>query len=305
MFLDLLVNGLFAGVPIAVAGLGFALIWYTSKEFHFLYGTLLAASAYIVYTLADAGVNLVLAFIIVMVLAAAFGALLKHQVYRRLGSPLSVLMLSFGLAIVLQNVLQIIYGPSDVVLSQDGLAATSITVIPGTDITRQGNDVLSLGLLIVLWIAVAVVMSRTDTGLAMQSVMTDPEAAQYVGVRPGRIRWIAYAVGSAIGALGGALSMLGAGVRPTTGFDVMLYAFMATFLAGGVLSRVPLWGLAIGVALSLVAYKLPTNFNTLIVFGLMLAYVISRRHISLARMNMANRALERAASRTSRATSGV
>ena len=287
MLLDLLVNGFFRGVPIAVAGLGFALIWYTSKEFHFLYGTLLAASGFGVYSLVAAGLPLVVAFVFVIIATGIFGALLKHQFYRRLGSPLSVLMFSFGLAIVLQNLLQIIYGPSDVVLPGNDLAETSVRVLPFTDITRQANDVLSLGLLIVLWIGVAVVMKRSDFGLALQSVMTDPEAAQYIGVRPDRIRWMAYAAGSGIGALGGALAMLGQGVRPTTGFDVMLYAFMATFLAGGALIRVPMWGLFIGIALALVAWQLPTNVSTLVVFALMLAYVVTRRHFARARTSMA------------------
>jgi branched-chain amino acid transport system permease protein len=288
VFLDLLVNGFFRGVPIAVAALGFALIWYTSKEFHFLYGTMLAASGYGVYSLAEAGLDLTLSFLTVMVLAALVGGVLKHQFYRRLGSPLSVLMFSFGLAIVVQNILQIIYGPSDVVLTNNGLAEQSVQVLPWADITRQANDLLSLAVLVVVWIALAIVMQRTDFGLAVQSVMTDPEAAQYVGVKPDRIRWMAYALGSAIGALAGALSMLGQGVRPTTGFDVMLFAFMATFLGGGVLVRVPWWGLLTGIALSLVAWQLPTNLSTLIVFALMLTYVITRRHFQRARETLSS-----------------
>lgn len=285
LFLELLVNGFFAGIPIAIAALGFALIWYTSKEFHFLYGTMLAASGFGVYSLANAGVSLVAAFVIVIAVAAAAGAVLEHVFYRRLGSPLTILLFSFGLAIVLQNVLQIIYGPSDSVL-KTAISRAAVDVLPGTDITRQGNDILALGALIVVWIATWATMSRTDFGLALQSVMTDPEAARYVGVPAARIRWIAYAFGSGLGALSGALSMLGNGVRPTTGFDVMLFAFMATFLAGGIVARVPLWGLLIGVALSLVAWKLPANFNTLIVFCLMLAYVITRRRLDEIRLRL-------------------
>jgi branched-chain amino acid transport system permease protein len=286
MFLDLLVNGFFSGVPIAVAALGFALIWYTSKEFHFLYGTMLAASGYGVYSLTDAGVPLPVSIVLVMILSGVVGALLKHQAYRRLGSPLSVLMFSFGLAIIVQNALQIIYGPADVVLSGNSLATTSLHVLPGTDITRQADDVVALGAMVLVWVLIALVMQRTTFGLAVQSVMTDPEAAQYIGVRPDRIRWQAYALGSAIGGLSGGLSMIGQGVRPTTGFDVMLYAFLATFLAGGVLARVPLWGMVTGIALSLVAWKLPTNLSTIIVFTLMLLYVVGRRHLTRARATL-------------------
>jgi hypothetical protein len=56
----------------------------------------------------------------------------------------------------------------------------------------------------------------------------------------------------------------------------MLYAFMATFLGAGIMTRVPLWGMLIGILLSVEAWKLPASFATLIVFALMLFYVIVR-----------------------------
>lgn len=289
MLLDFVVNGWFAGVPIALAALGFALIWYTSKEFHFLYGTLLAASGYGVYALVGGGVPLVVAVVLVVLLMGVVGAVLEHHFYRRLGNPLSVLLFSFGLAIVLQNVLQILYGPTDVVLPHEGLAGSSVEILPFADISRQGSDVVALAVLVVVWVAVALLMQRSDFGLGVQAVMTDPEAAQYVGVRPARVRWMSYFLGSSIGAVSGALSMVGQGVRPTTGFDVMLFAFMATFLGGGVLWRVPIWGLAIGVALSLVAWQLPTNFNTFIVFVLMLSYIMLRRRAGSLRAAVSTR----------------
>jgi branched-chain amino acid transport system permease protein len=283
VLLDLGINGLFQGVSIALAALGFAIIWFASKEFHFLYGTMLAASGFGVYALTEAGVPLVLAFVIVIAVAAVVGAVLERGFYLKLGSPLSVLLFSFGLAVILQNILQIIFGPQDVVLSQVDMVATRIEIIPGTGIMRRANDVLSLVALIVLWIGLSFLMLRTKLGLALQSVMKDPEAAQYVGVRPARMRMYAYAIGSGIGALAGGISMLGFGVRPTTGFEVMLFAFMATFLAAGNLVLVPVWGLLVGTLPSLLAWQLPTNFTTLITFALMLLYVVFRKDVGRLR----------------------
>lgn len=286
MFLDLLVNGIFTGVPIGVAALGFAMIWYASKEFHFLYGVMLAAAGFGVYSLVQAGVALLPAAIIVIAAGAIVGAVLEDRCYRRLGSPLSVLLMSFGLAVIVQNLLQIIYGPQDVVLPHNDIAARSVQVVPFLNITRQGNDVLALAVLVALWILLWVVMERTDLGLALQAVMRDPEAAQYVGIRPSHMRMTAYAIGSGIGALAGALSMLGYGVRPTTGFEIMLFAFLATFLAGGSLGRVPLWGLVVGTLPSVLAWQVPTNFTTLLTFTLMLSYVVFRRHIPRLEANL-------------------
>jgi branched-chain amino acid transport system permease protein len=276
LLLLLFVSGVMQGAPIALAGIGFAIIWYTTKEFHFLYGTLLATSGYLLYSLVQNGVNIWLAAAIVIVGTALLAAGLENWGYIPLKNPLSVLLFSFGLAIVLQNVLQIIYGPANLIMPANVLESKTLTVIPGTQSTAQAIQLLALGAAIVVSALLAAGFKFTRTGLAMRAVMRDEEVASYVGIRPRRLRLLAYAVGTAIGSLGGIFTMINVGTSPTSGFDTMLYAFMATFLGAGIMTRVPLWGMLIGILLSVEAWKLPASFATLIVFALMLFYVIVR-----------------------------
>lgn len=276
LLLLLFVSGVMQGAPIALAGIGFAIIWYTTKEFHFLYGTLLATSGYLLFSLVQNGVNIWLAAVIVIVGTALLAAGLENWGYIPLKNPLSVLLFSFGLAIVLQNVLQIIYGPANLIMPANVLESKTLTVIPGTQSTAQAIQLLALGAAIVVSALLAAGFKFTRTGLAMRAVMRDEEVASYVGIRPRRLRLLAYAVGTAIGSLGGIFTMINVGTSPTSGFDTMLYAFMATFLGAGIMTRVPLWGMLIGILLSVEAWKLPASFATLIVFALMLFYVIVR-----------------------------
>jgi branched-chain amino acid transport system permease protein len=280
LLLLLFVSGVMQGAPIALAGIGFAIIWYTTKEFHFLYGTLLATSGYLLYSLNGHGVNIWIAGLIVIVGTALLAAALENWAYIPLKNPLSVLLLSFGLAIVLQNVLQIIYGPANVIMPANELENKTITVIPGTEATAQAIQLLALGAAALVAVVLAIGFKFTRTGLAMRAVMTDEEAASYVGIRPRRLRLLAYAIGTAVGSLGGIFTMINVGTSPTSGFDTMLYAFMATFLGAGIMFRVPLWGMLIGILLSVEAWKLPAQFNTLIVFALMLVYVIARQRLT-------------------------
>jgi branched-chain amino acid transport system permease protein len=280
LLLLLFVSGVMQGAPIALAGIGFAIIWYTTKEFHFLYGTLLATSGYLLYSLTQHGVNIWIAGLIVIVGTALLAAALENWGYIPLKNPLSVLLLSFGLAIVLQNVLQIIYGPANVIMPANVMETKTITVIPGTEATAQAIQLLALGAAAVVAVVLAVGFKFTRTGLAMRAVMRDEEAASYVGIRPRRLRLLAYAIGTAVGSLGGIFTMINVGTSPTSGFDTMLYAFMATFLGAGIMTRVPLWGMLIGILLSVEAWKLPASFNTLIVFALMLVYVVARQRLS-------------------------
>jgi branched-chain amino acid transport system permease protein len=279
LFLSLLVAGVMQGAPIALAAIGFGLIWFTTKEFHFLYGTLLAASGYALYSLSDAGVNIWLGVLVVVVVSALVGAALERWAYIPLKDPLSVLLFSFGLAIVVQNGLQMIYGPQNQTM-QNSLEDKTITVIPGTSATAQAIEMVALAAVVVIAVLFAVGLKTTRLGLALRAVMRDQEVAAFVGINPRRVRSIAYAIGSAVGSLGGIFTLITSGVSPTSGFDTMLFAFMATFLAAGSMNRVPVWGMIIGVALNLVAWKLPVNFNTLIVFTLMLLYVVLRQRAS-------------------------
>jgi branched-chain amino acid transport system permease protein len=283
LLLLLFVSGVMQGAPIALAGIGFAIIWYTTKEFHFLYGTLLATSGYLLYSLTQHGVNIWVAGLIVIVGTALLAAGLENWGYIPLKNPLSVLLFSFGLAIVLQNVLQIIYGPANLIMPANVLESRTLTVIPGTQATAQAIQVLALAAAVVVAVLLAVGFKFTRTGLAMRAVMRDEEVASYVGIRPRRLRLLAYAIGTAVGSLGGIFTMINVGTSPTSGFDTMLYAFMATFLGAGIMTRVPLWGMLIGILLSVEAWKLPASFATLIVFALMLFYVIVRERFGRLR----------------------
>ena len=230
----------------------------------------------VAFCLVQNGVNIWLAAVIVIVGTALLAAGLENWGYIPLKNPLSVLLFSFGLAIVLQNVLQIIYGPANLIMPANVLESKTLTVIPGTQSTAQAIQLLALGAAIVVSALLAAGFKFTRTGLAMRAVMRDEEVASYVGIRPRRLRLLAYAVGTAIGSLGGIFTMINVGTSPTSGFDTMLYAFMATFLGAGIVTRVPLWGMLIGILLSVEAWKLPASFATLIVFALMLFYVIVR-----------------------------
>src|ERR1700754_4892026 len=156
--LAFLISGAFEGARIAIAGIGFGLIFYTTRELHFAYGTGVAAAAYLCLWLVD---TVGLAFPLAVVLAVAFGALLgaaiKGLLYRWLPNDLAVLLLSFGLTDVLQNVLLIVFGADQRSLDVDALNETTRI---GDEIIVQGVDWASLGALAVVAAAVYYLIER-------------------------------------------------------------------------------------------------------------------------------------------------
>ena len=274
MLVELLANGLLEGARIGLAGLGFALIFYTTKELHFAYGALLVAAGYLYYTLAvDAGVPAVLAVPVTLAAAAAVGALIQRFVYRRLSDHLAVLLFSFGLTIIIENALHIQFGPSDRVLPDGQLTET---IVFFDSIFVRVIDLVAFAAFVVVWVLLWWMLERRRIGLAIRAVMRDPDMSELVGIRTGRIKVFAYALGSLIAAVAGLVTVTRTGLRPGSGFDVMLFAFIATLLGAGRMTAVALWSLGLGLFMGLVSWQFPTELRTLLAFSAMLVYLVVR-----------------------------
>lgn len=274
MPIELLVNGFLEGSRIALAGMGFALIFYTTKELHFAYGVLIAAAGYVCYwMIAVAGISAFVAVPVSLLFGAASGAAVQRFLYRHLPDHLSVLLFSFGLAILLENLLHLRFGPNDLIMPPGPLTEG---VVLFDRIYVRVIDFVALGVFAVVWAGIWYLLDRRRIGLALRAVMRDPEVSELVGIKTGQIKLFAYAVGSLIGALAGIISVTRSGVRPGAGFDLMLFAFIVTLLGIGKMHRVVLWGVGLGVFMSLVAWQLPTEMRTLMAFGAMLIYLVLR-----------------------------
>ncbi|WP_109472686.1 branched-chain amino acid ABC transporter permease [Ornithinimicrobium cavernae] len=273
MLTDLLLTGLLDGARIGVAALGFALIFYTTKELHFAYGAILAACGYLYYSLVvDQGLPLLLAAPLALAFGAVVGAVIQRWLYRRLNDHLAVLLFSFGMAIILENVLHIMFGPTDKVLPAGALTRT--VSVAGTPL--RVIDLVTVAVFLVVWAGLWHMLERQQIGLAIRAVMRDSTMSDLVGIRTGRIKVLAYALGSAIGAVAGLIAVTRSGVRPGSGFDVMLFAFIATLLGAGKLTNVAAWSLALGLFMGLVAWPFPTELQTLFAFFAMLIYLVVR-----------------------------
>lgn len=268
-----MLTGLLDGARIGVAALGFALIFYTTKELHFAYGALLAASGYLYYSLVvEQGLPALLAAPVALAFGALVGTVIQRWLYRRLADHLAVLLFSFGMAIILENVLHIMFGPTDKVLPAGPLTKT--VSLFGTPL--RVIDLVTVAIFLVVWAGLWYMLERRQIGLAIRAVMRDSTMSDLVGIRTGRIKVFAYALGSAIGAAAGLIAVTREGVRPGSGFDVMLFAFIATLLGSGRLSHVAAWSVALGLFMGLVAWPFPTEMQTLFAFFAMLVYLVVR-----------------------------
>ena len=237
MLNQLITNGLIAGSIYTLIAIGFTLIYKTVKFFHLAHGVVYSVGAYLAYSFSiQAGINPVVSFILAIGITAAFGIGIDKLVYaplwHRKASKLIFLLASFGVFVLIQNLLQMIYG-AQILTIRTGPIVEGHHVL-GAVITNIQIVIIVVTLL--LFLAVWWFLQNTRIGKAMRAVSDDPIAAGVVGIDSEKMIMAAFGIGSALAAVGGILIAYETNIEPTMGFNAILKGMIAS-IVGGIGSR--------------------------------------------------------------------
>ncbi|MGH8900982.1 MAG: branched-chain amino acid ABC transporter permease [Egibacteraceae bacterium] len=262
--IQLAVNGLANGAILALAALGFVLIYKATGVINFAQGQFLAIGAYLVY----AGVETFgLPWPLALLFAMAVGGLLGVGVERLVLRPLvgeqavAVIMVTIGLAAFLQAVVQFTWGTTPLQFPR---------FIPSGTITLAGATVpadrlVAIAVAAVVLAVFSVFFQRSRSGIAMRAVADDQQAALVMGISVRRVFALSWALAAASAVIGGALvanilgvsgdlAIFGLAVFPVVilgGLDSipgtiiggavigLLITFTARYVGGGLQSVVP------------------------------------------------------------------
>ena len=246
-FLNLTVYGLSDGAILALAALGFVLIYKATGVINFAQGEFLLIGAYTVYSaFVVFKLPLGVAVVVGVAVAVALGVLIERLVLRPLvgENAISVIMVTIGLAAVLRAVVQLIFGTKPV--SQPALLPRNpVELLPGTSVPLNRLLVILIAALVLA--AFTVFLRRSRHGIAMRAVADDQQAALTMGISVRRIFAMAWALAAVSALVGGIL--LG-DVTEVSGrlASFGLYVFPVVILGG--LDSVPgtiVGGLTIGL----------------------------------------------------------
>jgi branched-chain amino acid transport system permease protein len=203
-FIQLTVAGLSNGAILALAALGFVLIYKASGVINFAQGQFLLIGAYVVWALTvDAGLHWALAIAGAIGVAVVLGLVVERLILRPLiGEPtISVIMVTIGLAQVLGALVQIIWGTQPHPFPE--FIPDDVVTIAGA---RTGeNRLWALGLVVLALIAFAVFFQRSRYGIAMRAVADDQQAALTMGISVRRTFALAWALAGVSAVVGGML----------------------------------------------------------------------------------------------------
>lgn len=268
--LQIVVAGLAQGSLYALAALGLVVIYNASYVVNFAQGAMGMASVYVAWLMLNAlHVPYALAFLGAIAIAFAFGALVQALLLHRLieASPMTQVVVTLGLFMFLQGVVGLMFGytPRSLVPS------LSIAPLVFGAIVLRPQDVLALGLLIGLGLALAALFNRTKLGMAMRAITQNTFAAQLMGVPVGSVLSLAWGIGVSLGAVAALLAAPVTSVTPNMMDTIIVYGFVAAILGGfGSLVGAVVGGLLLGVINNLIDAYLAPELSLTIVFGLLL-----------------------------------
>lgn len=278
LLLQLLINGLQVGALYALIAVGFSLIFGSTKVFHFAHGSTFTIAAYVFYYLYSvAQLHWVLAILAAMVAAVLFGVLLDRFVYAPIqaheGSFFTVFVASFGVGIVVQNLIGIIFGRSFVSVATP--LSRSIEVVSGVFVSPlSGIAIVVAGLS--FWGLQAFLM-RTHVGMGLRALSENTELIRAYGLSPRRLSTIVFGLGSLLVVPAAILSAASSGLNPAIGHHVMLISLAATIVGGvGSLRGAACAGLLLGMAENLALLYFEPQWSEAVTFIVLFLFILFR-----------------------------
>ena len=273
---QLLLDGLFIGAIFALAAYGLALVWGVMNVKNLAQGDFVIMGGYIAFSLAQWGIHPILGLPVAFVVMFGFGWVVYVLVIRRVidRDLFTSLLATFGIAIVVQQVLNQIYGP-EVKTAESGLEIRSIL---GNQVTVADIKLISFLLAAALAAAIIVFMKRSRMGQAIRATAQDPRAAKIMGIDTDRVYAFTYSLNAAIcGAAGVLITMIWV-IQPFYGITHSIRAFVIVTAAGfGNLPGVILAGLGLGVAEQYSGFVMGAEFQQATVVTLLVAVLVWRQ----------------------------
>ncbi len=256
-------NGLIVGAFYALMALGLSLILNLSGVINFAHGGFLALGAYLAYSLMPF-VGFWGALLLAPFLTAAIGLVIERLMIRRLygRDPLYSLLLTFGLAYILEDVTRFIWGAQ-------GLPYP-IPAWLTRPLSTQFFFLTGYRLFMVLLAALAVaalffILRYTRLGMRIRAGTLDLETVSALGVNVRVLRNLNFGLGIYLAGLAGVLAAGMLGLQPTIGTSLIMPSFVAIIVGGlGSLPGTLVGGLLIGIASGLTTVFFPSASEAVI-----------------------------------------
>ncbi|CAM3141079.1 branched-chain amino acid ABC transporter permease [Streptobacillus ratti] len=236
-FIDQTINGLQTGSIYALIALGYTMVYGIVKLINFAHGDILMIGAYISFVAVNRGFGLTTALILSIIFCSVLGIVIERLAYRPLrdSSRMNVLITAIGLSFLLESLALIYFGASPKIIKSEFipryLSSSEYISIFGIRVSNLSFFIIIATLFCMLLLHIFI--KYTNLGKATRAVSQDISAAKLMGINTDFTISLTFAIGSALGSLGGVMYALTyPRIDPYMGLLPGLKAFIAAVFGG-------------------------------------------------------------------------
>lgn len=272
------INGLSIGVAVVLMALGLTIIFGLLDVINMAHGEFYAIGAYAAVVLIGMGLPFWWALLLTPLLMAVVGyateRVLIQRVFHSKDRHTLTLLLTFGLAIIMEDLLKIVFGANPLRVEQPITGATEMF---GLFFPNYRLFLMAVGALVIG--AVWVVVFRTRLGAMVRAAAFDRHMAASLGVPVSVVYAGTFAFGVALAGLSGVLLAPIYSVFPTMGRDFVLIAFSVVIIGGmGSIKGAVIAGLLLTQVQSISSLFISPVWSDPLLFSIMVAVLMWRPH---------------------------
>ncbi len=275
--LQQVINGLSLGSIYALIALGYTMVYGIIQLINFAHGDVYMVGAFVGYfSMSLLGLGIFTSLLLAMVVCIVLGVLIERVAYKPLrnSTRIAVLITAIGVSLLLEYTMMFFFGAA--VRSYPPLPDFMNATVPLGGIVIKTQQLLIVGISIVLMLALQFIVKRTRMGKAMRAVSQDADAARLMGIDVNNTISFTFALGSALaGAAGVLVGVYYNSINPLMGIMPGLKAFVAAVFGGiGLIPGALIGGYFIGGIETLVAGSGYSMYKDAVVFAVLIAILI-------------------------------
>ncbi len=262
-----LFNGLILGGIYVILALGLTIIFGNLGMINFAHGAFYMLGAYAAYTMVTyIFPNFWIALVFAPIITAIFGMAVEFFFFRRLYRfpPLYILLFTFGLMLVLQDLIRILYGSIGVPFD------TPAGLMGAVNLGLMYYPKYRLFLMIIIAacsLGVWIFLSRTRLGAIIRAGTDNSQMVNALGINISRVKSLVFGLGIGLAALAGVLAAPTQNVNPLMGMDFLVECFVVVVIGGmGSIIGSIIGGLIVGEIIAVGILAWPPMAHTLIYF---------------------------------------
>jgi branched-subunit amino acid ABC-type transport system permease component len=289
--MQILLNGLITGSAYALLAIGFTLQYATVRYFNLTYGIVGTLGAYMAFVLNEyAGWPLPIALLGAGIFALLLGLLSYFGLFKimikRHCSNVVILVASFGLLIVLENITGLIFGYTSRAIS------FSSEIVKGLEffdlIITPAQVVIALTALVTM-LALEIFLQKTKFGMAIRAIGDNHELTTVLGLQTEKIVIAVFMLTSFIAGIGAALSGMEVSIRIGLGVALLIKAYISAIVGGlGSIRGAVVGAMILGIAENITIYFTSSAWQDVIGFLLLTLILMFRPQGLFAKQKLVN-----------------